>query len=215
MTVDADKLKRLRIEAGYSQEKLAIMANVNRRTIQRAEAGLPIGLETLSFIADALGVPLPVIRKTDLTVEETTTAEPAEPNDVEEPPPAFGAKNDPSIATPLNGDTAVQPDISQMGHREVDSETIERPAVTTRAKKSQNIFLFVAVLAYGFNTFGMFKQNDFATHVYNQRADDCNDSRNPECLCRAGQAYDRLAPTMLNYLIPLTFSVSDSKERDC
>ncbi|MEO0695911.1 MAG: helix-turn-helix transcriptional regulator [Pseudomonadota bacterium] len=67
VSIDGEKLRKLRIEAGHSQEKLAIMANVNRRTIQRAEAGEPVALETLSFIADALEVPLAVIRRDEAT----------------------------------------------------------------------------------------------------------------------------------------------------
>ena len=53
------------------------MANVNRRTIQRAEAGKPVALETLSFVAEALGVPLSEIRNSneqkEATMESTTT----------------------------------------------------------------------------------------------------------------------------------------------
>lgn len=56
MLVDADQIRKLRIKLGFSQEKLATLSGVNRRTIQRVESGEPISLETFNFIADALGV---------------------------------------------------------------------------------------------------------------------------------------------------------------
>jgi len=56
MALDGDKLRNLRAAKGMSQEKLARMANVNKRTIQRAEKGEPVGLETAAFIAEAVGV---------------------------------------------------------------------------------------------------------------------------------------------------------------
>lgn len=56
MALDGDKLRNIRAAKGMSQEKLAILANVNKRTIQRAEKGEPIGLETAAFIAEAVGV---------------------------------------------------------------------------------------------------------------------------------------------------------------
>lgn len=56
MALDGEKLRNLRAAKGMSQEKLAILANVNKRTIQRAEKGDPVGLETAAFIADAVGV---------------------------------------------------------------------------------------------------------------------------------------------------------------
>lgn len=56
MALDGDKLRNLRAAKGMSQEKLAILANVNKRTIQRAEKGDPVGLETAAFIAEAVGV---------------------------------------------------------------------------------------------------------------------------------------------------------------
>lgn len=56
MALDGEKLRNLRAAKGMSQEKLAILANVNKRTIQRAEKGDPVGLETAAFIAEAVGV---------------------------------------------------------------------------------------------------------------------------------------------------------------
>ena len=56
MIIDADKLRKLREGRGWSQESLAALCKVNRRTIQRAEAGTPVALETVSFIAAELGL---------------------------------------------------------------------------------------------------------------------------------------------------------------
>ena len=56
MALDGEKLRNIRTSKGMSQEKLAAMANVNKRTIQRAENGAPIALETAAFIAEAIGV---------------------------------------------------------------------------------------------------------------------------------------------------------------
>lgn len=56
MAIDGEKLRRLRETQGMSQEKLALMCDVNKRTIQRAEAGNSIALETAAFLADALNV---------------------------------------------------------------------------------------------------------------------------------------------------------------
>ena len=54
MSIDGQKLRRLREAKGFTQEKLAALCNLTKRTIQRAEAGTPVALETVSFIADAL-----------------------------------------------------------------------------------------------------------------------------------------------------------------
>ncbi|MBH0008304.1 helix-turn-helix domain-containing protein [Salinibacterium sp. SWN1162] len=48
----------LRRERGWTQEKLAAECGVGIRTIQRLEAGSDASLETLSLVADALGVPV-------------------------------------------------------------------------------------------------------------------------------------------------------------
>lgn len=55
MGLDGEKLRKLRTSKGMSQEKLALLANVNRRTVQRAEKGEPVALETAAFIAEAVG----------------------------------------------------------------------------------------------------------------------------------------------------------------
>ncbi|WP_287189001.1 helix-turn-helix domain-containing protein [Rhodovulum sp.] len=56
MTIDGAKLRTLRLQKGMSQEKLGLLTNLNKRTIQRAENGELISIESLAFIADALEV---------------------------------------------------------------------------------------------------------------------------------------------------------------
>ncbi len=58
MTLDGEKVRRAREAKGLSQEKLAAMSDVNKRTVQRAEAGKPVARETASFMAEALEVPV-------------------------------------------------------------------------------------------------------------------------------------------------------------
>lgn len=70
MALDGDKLRKLRTSKGMSQEKLAILANVNKRTIQRAENGDPIALETAAFIAEAVGVSPASLRGSQLELFE-------------------------------------------------------------------------------------------------------------------------------------------------
>jgi transcriptional regulator with XRE-family HTH domain len=52
------RIGELRRERGWTQEKLADECGVGIRTIQRLEAGSDASLETLSLVADALGVPV-------------------------------------------------------------------------------------------------------------------------------------------------------------
>jgi transcriptional regulator with XRE-family HTH domain len=53
---DPEKLRSFREKSAITQEKLAILCAVNRRTVQRAERGEPISLETLADLAAALRV---------------------------------------------------------------------------------------------------------------------------------------------------------------
>lgn len=53
---DPIKLRSLREQLAITQEKLAHLSNVERRTVQRAESGQPISLETLADLAAALRV---------------------------------------------------------------------------------------------------------------------------------------------------------------
>ncbi|MFC3071206.1 helix-turn-helix domain-containing protein [Phenylobacterium soli] len=54
---DAEKIVSLRKARAMTQEKLALLARVERRTVQRAEAGAAVSAETLADLAAALGVP--------------------------------------------------------------------------------------------------------------------------------------------------------------
>ena len=74
MALDGEKLRKIRTSKGMSQEKLAILANVNKRTIQRAEKGDPIALETAAFIAEAMGVSPSSIRANQLELFESKKA---------------------------------------------------------------------------------------------------------------------------------------------
>ncbi|MGM4911021.1 helix-turn-helix domain-containing protein [Rhizobium sp. 768_B6_N1_8] len=70
MAIDGEKLRKLRTAKGWSQEKLATMSSVDRRTIQRAESGAPVALETLAFIAEAIEVPPTTLRAAQLEIFE-------------------------------------------------------------------------------------------------------------------------------------------------
>lgn len=72
MALDGEKLRQIRIAKGISQEKLALMCNVNKRTIQRAEKGHPVALETAAFIAEAVQVPPSTLRSTQMELFEPT-----------------------------------------------------------------------------------------------------------------------------------------------
>lgn len=60
------KIRGLREAAGMTQEKLAIMSNVDRRTVQRAEQGSRLQMESLASLAATLNVPVAQI----ITVED-------------------------------------------------------------------------------------------------------------------------------------------------
>jgi len=75
MALDGEKIRNLRAAKGMSQEKLAILANVNKRTIQRAEKGDPVGLETAAFIAEAVGVSPASLRGNQLDLFEVNKKE--------------------------------------------------------------------------------------------------------------------------------------------
>lgn len=55
---DAAKLRLLRESMGMTQEKLSILSSVSERTVQRAEAGGTMSLETLNDFAAALEIPI-------------------------------------------------------------------------------------------------------------------------------------------------------------
>lgn len=56
MTTDGELIRSKRSELGMTQEKLAAMSALNTRTVQRAERGEPMSIETLAQIASALNV---------------------------------------------------------------------------------------------------------------------------------------------------------------
>ncbi len=58
MKHDATKMRLVRESMGMTQEKLAILSNVSERTVQRAEAGANMRLDTLVDFAAALEIPL-------------------------------------------------------------------------------------------------------------------------------------------------------------
>lgn len=74
MSVDGEKLRTLRLQKGMSQEKLAMMSNLNKRTIQRAENGQPVALESLAFIADTLEVQPATLRSAQIELFEAIDA---------------------------------------------------------------------------------------------------------------------------------------------
>lgn len=76
MTIDGNKLRDLRMTKGMSQEKLGLLSNLNKRTIQRAERGDAVSIETVAFIADALEVEPQTIRAKQLELFKQQTSLP-------------------------------------------------------------------------------------------------------------------------------------------
>lgn len=64
------KIRELRESAGMTQEKLAAMSKVDRRTVQRAEQGTRLQMETLSSLAATLSVPVSQIIVTGAPAED-------------------------------------------------------------------------------------------------------------------------------------------------
>jgi len=62
---NGEKIRQLRAVAGMTQEKLALMSRIDRRTVQRAEQGTRLQMETLSSLAAALNVPVSQIIAAD------------------------------------------------------------------------------------------------------------------------------------------------------
>lgn len=60
------RIRELRESASMTQEKLGHMSNVDRRTVQRAERGSRLQMETLSSLAAALDVPVTQIVTVDV-----------------------------------------------------------------------------------------------------------------------------------------------------
>jgi len=77
-------IRKLRLQRGWSQEQLAEMADVSIRTVQRAERGQPMGLETRKALAAVFEVELEALsgeeqgmenRTLDLAAEEAAAME--------------------------------------------------------------------------------------------------------------------------------------------
>lgn len=66
-----NKIKMLRLQKAWSQERLADIASVNVRTVQRIEKGEKVSLETLSALASALGVDVQQLSMVSDNVELT------------------------------------------------------------------------------------------------------------------------------------------------
>ena len=65
-----------------TQDKLALMSGVSQRTVQRAERGEPLQLETLASLAPALGVIVGELTRTEGDPERTDQPETSETNAV-------------------------------------------------------------------------------------------------------------------------------------
>jgi transcriptional regulator with XRE-family HTH domain len=76
------RVRQLRVEQSMTQEKLAAMSTVNHRTVQRAERGESLQLETLASLAAALGVTVGELTLNDGDPERTDRPEPSESNAV-------------------------------------------------------------------------------------------------------------------------------------
>jgi len=67
--VDGGAIRRLRDERGMSQERLASLCCISKRTIQRAERGMTIARETAAFLAEALKVKPDALRLSATTAK--------------------------------------------------------------------------------------------------------------------------------------------------
>lgn len=70
--MNESRIVQLRLEHGWTQEKLATQSGVGVRTIQRLESGNDASLETLALVADALKVPA---RELFTTIDNTALSE--------------------------------------------------------------------------------------------------------------------------------------------
>lgn len=57
MSISAEKLNKLRIQNGWSQERLAEISGLSLRTIQRLEKGETASLESQQAISKAFDIP--------------------------------------------------------------------------------------------------------------------------------------------------------------
>jgi transcriptional regulator with XRE-family HTH domain len=76
------RVQQLRVRQSMTQEKLAAMSNVNHRTVQRAERGEVLQLDTLASLAAALGVTVGELTLPDDSAEQIDRDESSESNAV-------------------------------------------------------------------------------------------------------------------------------------
>lgn len=79
---DGAKLIRLRTQLAMTQEKLAAMSNASIRTVQRAERGGQLQIETAASLAAALKITLPELSVADATVASSLGADEGDSNAV-------------------------------------------------------------------------------------------------------------------------------------
>jgi DNA-binding XRE family transcriptional regulator len=82
---NGEKVGRLRADRGWTQEKLAENADINKRTVERIEAGDATTLTTLRVVAEALGVEVKELLAT--TGDQEAKAPPPPPSPPDSPPP--------------------------------------------------------------------------------------------------------------------------------
>ena len=70
-------IKQLRQEKGWSQEQLSEFSGLSLRTVQRAESGHNLGLESLNALAATLNVSISELSQTEATTEMSAVDEPA------------------------------------------------------------------------------------------------------------------------------------------
>ena len=69
-------IRKLRLQKGWSQEKLSELTGLSTRTIQRIERGDKPSLESLRLLSEALGVEIAQLQKgTDMDTNETISLE--------------------------------------------------------------------------------------------------------------------------------------------
>src|SRR6516164_4208673 len=76
------QVRQLRVRKSMTQEKLAAMSKVNHRTVQRAERGEFLQLDTLASLAAALGVIVGELILPDDSAEQIEQSETSESNAV-------------------------------------------------------------------------------------------------------------------------------------
>jgi transcriptional regulator with XRE-family HTH domain len=78
---NGSKLRQLRVQQSMTQEKLAAMSKVTQRTVQRAERGEFLQLDTLASLADTLRVTVSDLSMVDDHGSETSETPEPEPDE--------------------------------------------------------------------------------------------------------------------------------------